>query len=124
MSTRNIVVKTFAGAVSLEPSMSGRIYVATGTTGDQVFTLPKAYPQGQEFTIISNGGGSQILVTPRSTDNIITKASEGGASVAPAAGTGIKNTTATAIKGDRIKLVSDGGVAWYTTEQSGTWASQ
>ena len=104
--------------------MSGRVYVATGTSGDQTFLLPRAYPQGQEFTFVSNGGGSQILITPRATDNIIAKASEGGASVAPAAGTGIKNTTGTTIKDDRIRLVSDGGIAWYTLEQSGTWASQ
>jgi hypothetical protein len=118
------VTKTAAPRVGIEPSMSGRIFIATATSGTQTFLLPKAFPNGQLYTVMANDAGGEILINPTASDSILFKASEGGASIAPAVGIGIKNTAGSNVVSDRITLVSDGGIAWYAIEQSGTWASQ
>lgn len=124
MAIHYSVVRTSAATVSVPAGTSPRIHVATATTGTQTFTLPKASLSGQLFGFIANDAGAEILVSPTSGDSILMKASEGGAVLNPAAGTGVKNTAATNVVGDRVILLSDGVSTWYAIEQSGTWASQ
>lgn len=103
---------------------SGTVYVATATSGEQNFSLPTAATAGLVYTFVAADAGGEIRVNPITGQTISIKASEGGASVVTAAGTGIKNTAATNVVGDLITLVSDGGTNWWMINQSGTWASQ
>jgi len=101
---------------------SNRIYVGTRTSATQVYTLP-AVAAGLSYTFVCGHASGEILVNPTGSVVINTKAANAGAAVATAAGTGIKNTAATNILGDSVVLVCD-GIAWYTVNQSGIWASQ
>jgi hypothetical protein len=101
---------------------SGRIVIATKSSATQTFTLP-AVASGLEFTFVCGHASGEILINPTGSVVLNIKASEGGAAVATAAGTGIKNTAASNILGDNITLICD-GTAWYGIKQSGTWASQ
>lgn len=109
---------------------SNVVFLANKSSGSHTFTLPPAgtsgplYRNGLVYTFVLGNTGTQLLVTPAGTDKIVMKVSEGGASLAPAGGTGVKNTTATHVLGDRLTLVSNGVDTWIAIEQSGTWASQ
>lgn len=107
---------------ALTANDSGRVYIATASSGTQTYTLP-AVAAGLIFTFICGHASGEILIDPTGSVVINTKAANAGAAVATAAGTGIKNTAATNILGDSVVLVCD-GTAWYTVNQSGIWASQ
>jgi len=124
MPIHYFAVRTAAVTTSCMPSQSERAYIATLASGTQTFFLPSASPSGQTFTFICGSAAGEILISPRSNNTISVKASEGGANVTPTAGTGIKNTGATNILGDRVTLMSDGSTGWHAISQSGTWASQ
>ena len=123
------VATKIADYTLLEGDSDG-VFLANRTSGNQTFTLPKAGTvnnlnrNGLRYTFILGNTGTQLLITPQSGDKIECKASEGGASVLTSAGTGIKNTTATHVLGDRITLVSNGVDTWIAEDQSGTWATQ
>lgn len=117
---------TYAPAVT----DSGRVYVATRTSATQTYTLPAVATAGVYFTFICGHADGEILITPQAGEAIvITSFAAVGADadtgiVAPAAGTGIKNTAATNAVGDSITLVSS-GTKWYSVGiTSGIWASQ
>jgi hypothetical protein len=104
---------------------SGATIIATKASATQTFVLPSAATAGLYFTFICGSASGEILIDPAGSESIITKAANNaGASVAPAGGTGIKNTAATNVLNDYLTLVSDGVDTWYTVAQSGIWASQ
>lgn len=104
---------------------SGTVMIATKASATQTFVLPSAATAGLEFTFICGSASGEILIDPAGSENIITKATnDAGASIAPAGGTGIKNTAATNVLNDYMTLTSDGVDTWYTVAQSGIWASQ
>ena len=104
---------------TLTTAESGATIIATKASATQTFVLPSAATAGLFYTFICGSAAGEILI------NIITKATnDAGASVAPAGGTGIKNTAATNVLNDYLTLVSDGVDTWYTVAQSGIWASQ
>ena len=113
-----------SGNKTVTAAMSGRVFVATLGSGTQTFTLPVATTVGLVYTFVCGDAAGEILVTPNAADTISIKASEGGANVTPAAGTGVKNTGASNVKNDHLTLVADGVSAWYTIAESGTWATQ
>lgn len=110
---------------TLLASESGLTMIATKASATQTFVLPSAATSGLTFTFICGSAAGEILIDPAGSENIITKAANNaGASVAPAGGTGIKNTAATNVLNDYLTLVSDGVDTWFTVAQSGVWASQ
>jgi len=110
---------------TLTAAESGTTMIATKASATQTFVLPSAATSGLSFTFICGNAGGEILIDPAGSENIITKAANNaGASVAPAGGTGIKNTAASNVLNDYLTLVSDGVDTWYTVAQSGIWASQ
>jgi hypothetical protein len=104
---------------------SGSVFVQTRASTTVTYTLPAAAP-GLEYTFVCGHADSEILVTPATGDAIVTKihAAENGTALAPAAGTGIKNTAATNVAGDFVRLVALDGTTWYGVGMAGLWASQ
>lgn len=111
-----------AATVAVTAAQSGGIFIATKGSATQTYTLP-AVAAGLIYTFIAGDAAGELLVNPTGSVVMELKASEGGATIATVAGTGIKNTAATNVKGDSITLVCD-GAKWWTSNQSGTWASQ
>jgi len=110
---------------TLTAGESGKTMIATKASATQTFVLPSAATAGMFFTFVCGSASGEILIDPDGTETILTKATnDAGASVAPAGGTGIKNTAASNVIGDYLTLVSDGVSKWYTVAQSGVWASQ
>jgi hypothetical protein len=101
------------------------VYVQTRSATTVTFTLPAAIA-GLQYTFVCGHADSEILIDPQAGDAIVTKThpSDDGAALAPAAGTGIKNTAATNVAGDHITLVALDGTTWYGIAQAGVWASQ
>lgn len=121
---RPVTVTTAAGPTSLAAADSGAVYVCTASSGTQTFSLPTAATAGLMYTFVCGHASGEILVNPITAQTISIKASEGGANVTTAGGTGVKNTAATNIINDHVTLISDGTAGWYMIAQSGTWASQ
>jgi len=123
--TRVPEITLTAATDTLTAAESGAVIIATKASATQTFTLPVGTSAGCTFTFVCGAIGGEILIDPAGTDNILTKAANNaGASVAPAGGTGIKNTAATNVLNDYLTLVCDGVDTWYTVAQSGIWASQ
>lgn len=116
---------------ALTSAQSGATFVATKTSATQTYTLPAvATSAGVTYTFICGHASGEILVTPQSGEAIVitTFAAVGAdadtAIVAPAAGTGVKNTAATNAIGDNLTLVCD-GTKWFGVGiTGGIWASQ
>ena len=123
---RHAAIVATATTLTLTSAMSGRVIIATLGSGTQTFTLPlTTVAAGLSYTFVCGSAAGEILITPNAADQISIKATgDQGASVVPAAGTGVKNTAATNVLNDHITLVSDGVSLWYTIGQSGIWASQ
>lgn len=104
---------------------SGKVFIQTRASTTVTYQLPAA-EAGLEYTFVCGNAGSEILITPASGDAIVTKihAAQDGTALAPAAGTGIKNTAATNVAGDFIRLTCLDGTTWYGTGMAGLWASQ
>lgn len=119
------VEATTAETEAVAVADSGKVFVQTRSSTTVTYTLPAA-EAGLEYTFVCGNAGSEILITPQSGDAIVTKihAAENGTALAPAAGTGIKNTAATNVAGDAITLVCLDGTTWYGTSIVGLWASQ
>ena len=126
----SVPVTTTAASVAVAASDSGTTYHATASSGTQTFTLPAA-GAGLRYTFICGHASGEILITPASGDaiNIMTFSAVGAdadtARVAPAAGTGIKNTAATNVVGDTCVLEAVDTTTWYGIGvTAGIWASQ
>lgn len=116
------VIAGLADTYALTVDDSNTTYIATKASATQVYTLP-AVQAGLVYSFVCANAAGEILINPTGSVVFNIKASEGGAAVATVAGTGIKNTAATNVAGDRITLISDGS-AWYAVQQSGIWATQ
>ena len=117
------LVESISGDETITAADSGKMFVDVKGSATTTFTLPVA-AAGLTYTFVCGDADGEILIDPQTGDAIVTKADPTGASVAPAAGTGIKNTAATNIVGDHITLVALDATTWYTVAQGGTWASQ
>lgn len=104
---------------------SGSLFVQTRSSTTVTYSLPAARA-GLEYTFVCGNASSEILINPASGDAIVTKihAAQDGTALAPAAGTGIKNTAATNVAGDFIRLIALDDVTWYGVGMAGLWASQ
>lgn len=104
---------------------SGKVYVQTRSSTTVTFTLPSA-AAGLTYTFVCGHADSEILINPQTGDAIVgkTHGAENGTGIAPAAGTGIKNTAATNVVGDHCTLVALDATTWYMTSVAGVWASQ
>jgi hypothetical protein len=104
---------------------SGKTYVQTRSSTTCTFNLPAA-AAGLTYSFVCGHADSEILITPATGDKIVgkTHGAENGSGIAPAAGTGIKNTAATNVVGDHCTLVALDDVTWYMTSVAGVWASQ
>lgn len=124
------VVTTTDATIALTADASGTVYYCTKSSGTQTFTLPAA-AAGLTFTFVCGHASGEILITPATGDaiSVFTFAAIGAdadtATVAPAAGTGIKNTAATNVIGDSVTLTAVDGTTWFSLgAATGIWASQ
>lgn len=110
---------------AVSASESGKVYVQTRSSTTVTFTLPAA-AAGLTYSFVCGNASSEILITPGTGDAIVgkTHGAENGTGIAPAAGTGIKNTAATNVVGDFCTLVALDDTTWYMTSVAGVWASQ
>lgn len=117
---------TTAAAVTVTVADRGRMFVATATSGTQTFTLPTAASMpGAELSFVCGHADGEILINPNAADQISIKGLvDHSTSVKPAAGTGVKNTAATNVLGDHLRLRSDGVLTWHEQAGAGIWASQ
>lgn len=118
------ITSTGAATLTLTAEDSMAIVYATKTSATQTFTLPAATGSGMQVTFVAGSAAGEILVNGGASDVFNLKASEGGAAVATAAGTGAKNTAATNILGDSITFVDMATNNWTGIHQSGIWATQ
>jgi len=119
------VEETTAETEAVSAAESGKVFVQTRSSTTVTYTLPSA-AAGLTYTFVCGHANSEILITPAAGDAIVTKihSAQDGTALAPAAGTGIKNTAATNVAGDSITLVCLDGTTWYGTSIVGLWASQ
>lgn len=119
------VAATTAETEGVTASESGKVFVQTRDSTTVTYSLPAA-AAGLTYTFVCGHADSEILITPVTGDAIVTKihAAENGTALAPAAGTGIKNTAATNVAGDAITLTALDDTTWYGTSIIGLWASQ
>lgn len=119
------VAPTTAETKAVGVAESGSVFVQTRASTTVTYSLPAA-AAGLTYTFVCGHADSEILVTPAAGDAIVTKihAAQDGTALAPAAGTGIKNTAATNVAGDSITLVALDATTWYGTSIVGLWASQ
>jgi hypothetical protein len=119
--TEDVTAETEA----VDAAESGKVYVQTRSSTTVTFTLPAA-AAGLTYTFVCGHASSEILITPASGDAIVgkTHGAQDATGLAPAAGTGIKNTAATNVVGDHCTLVALDTTTWYMTSVAGVWASQ
>lgn len=110
---------------AINAAESGKVYVQTRSSTTVTFTLPAA-AAGLTYTFVCGHADSEILINPQTGDAIVgkTHGAENGTGIAPAAGTGIKNTAATNVVGDHCTLTALDATTWYMTSVAGVWASQ
>jgi hypothetical protein len=110
---------------TVDAAESGKVYVQTRTSTTVTYTLPAAVA-GLQYTFVCGHANSEILITPAAGDAIVgkTHGAQDATGLAPAAGTGIKNTAATNVVGDHCTLVALDDTTWYMTSVAGVWASQ
>lgn len=129
------MIETSATTYSPTREQHGVIFHATATSGTQTFTLPAAGAQdgGLMFGFLCGHADGEILINPNSSSysiKLVTHTSVGTdvdtAVVAPAAGTGVKNTAATnAVTDILILFYAPTGAIWYSLGiATGIWASQ
>lgn len=119
------VEATTAETEAVTAAESGKVFVQTRSSTTVTYTLPAA-AAGLTYTFVCGHADSEIKITPATGDAIVTKihSAQDGTALAPAAGTGIKNTAATNVAGDAITVTALDGTSWYGTSIVGLWASQ
>lgn len=131
------VVEVLSASKTLSSADSGKIFLCA--TDALVFTLPAVgslglgtssdkAPAGTTFTFVNSGadGNNIITISPAAADAVFGSIANAAAD-SVASGTDDKdwvNTKATANKGDRVTLVSDGSTGWFIIEGVGIWASE
>lgn len=123
--SKNLTEAVTADTETISASESGKTYVQTRSSTTVTFSLPPA-EAGLRYTFVCGHASSEILINPATGDAIVGKSSgaDDGTGIAPAAGTGIKNTAATNVVGDFCTLVALDGTTWYMVAVAGVWASQ
>ena len=118
-----------AATITVTAAQSGGTFLATKSSSTQTYTLP-ATALGLKYTFICGHASGEILINQAGSEVItITSFAAVGVDadtgiIAPAGGTGIKNTAATNAIGDCITLIAS-ATAWYGVGiSSGIWASQ
>jgi hypothetical protein len=123
-------VRDLTTPIVLTAAMSGQTRIAA-STADAVttYTLPAASVAGQRFCFAADtitGSNREIDVEPPAGSDLIigTTNPAGGTGIASTAGAGhgIKNTHATAVRGNATCITSDGTNTWFMTSLIGTWA--
>ena len=105
-------------------------YIFGIATDAKTITLPLTTTVGAGFiiTVLNMGadGGNIITISPNSADGIEGEVANAAADSHPSGvdDKDIVNTKSTAIKGDRITLMSDGSGDWWVLEGVGIWASE
>jgi hypothetical protein len=125
VSAKSLTEAVTAETEVISAAETGKVYVQTRSSTTVTFTLPDA-AAGLTYTFVCGHADSEILINPQAADAIVgkTHGAENGTGIAPAAGTGIKNTAATNVVGDHCTLVALDGTTWYMTSVAGVWASQ
>jgi hypothetical protein len=126
------LVETGTGS-TLTVAKSGHLITCSAATdAASNYILPAANVAGGmtfSFVLAASALGSnrELRVnTPAGSDLIIgTTLATAGAGIATTAGAshGVKNTHATAVRGDHVSLMSDGVNTWYMTSLAGIWAA-
>lgn len=125
VSAPSLTEAVTAETETVSASETGKVYVQTRSSTTVTFTLPAA-TAGLRYTFVCGHADSEILINPATGDAIVgkTHGAENGTGIAPAAGTGIKNTAATNVVGDFCTLVALDTTTWYMVAVAGVWASQ
>lgn len=116
---------------SITSATSCGLYVANASTDAATTWVLPAATTGASFCFSqgasSLGSNREVdVATPTGTDYIVgTTTPAGGTGIATTAGAshGIKNTHATAVRGNMTCLKADGVGIWYMTAISGVWAA-
>ena len=122
-------VETIEANKTLSASDSGRLFlVATDALTISLPAVGALAPAGTHFTFVNSGadGNNLITLSPAAADAIFGTV-QNAAADSVASGADDKdfvNTKATANKGDRITLVSDGVTGWFILDGVGIWASE
>lgn len=135
---KKAMISTVSDDKTLTEDESGQIFVVD--TDAKTMTLPAVATVGKcKYTFINGGadGAVALTISPDEDDAIFGNLSSSvGANADATTANGlvaqsggaddkdIVNTKATANKGDRITLVSDGSTGWWITEGVGIWASE
>jgi hypothetical protein len=113
---------------ALTAAQSGSVFVNTAVKASDAtttFLLPTA-AAGLNYCFIEDGDASgEINITVPTAGVIVgkTDASDTGTGVAPAAGTGIKNTKDTNVRGDFVCLKAINTTTWLMYSVAGIWAA-
>jgi hypothetical protein len=130
--TTGALNETGTGATLTVARSHHLITCAAATDAASTYVLPAASVGGGMVFIFALATGTlgsnrEIKVeTPAGTDIIVgSTLATGGAPIATTAGAGhgIKNTHATAARGDAVTLISNGVGIWYMTSIVGIWAA-
>lgn len=73
--------------------------------------------------VAPTSGAGYVIKVNGTVAKMFGKVSPTGAAIAESAGKGITNTQATAVKGDCVKVYSD-GTDWFAQILAGTWARE
>ena len=110
----------------LKQSEHSALVVLNSATSLNV-TLPAQTKSGLRFTFFvktpAGSGVGHTIKVMGSTAKLYSKVSPTGAAIAEAAGKGVTNTQATAVKGDMIHVEGD-GTDWLATRIAGTFARE
>lgn len=123
---RSPIIAASSGTTVLRADQSGSTVANTGTASTTTFTLPVARA-GLSFCFVENGDAAgELLINPGTGISIVgkTHGAENGTAIATTAGTGIKNTAATNVRGDHACLTAYNATTWVMTSVAGVWASQ
>lgn len=122
-------VEVISASSTLDINDNGKVFLIA--TDALTITLPAVgatAPSGTVFTFVNSGadGNNIITLSPNASDAIFgTIANAAADSVASGADDkDFVNTKATANKGDRVTLMSDGSTGWYIIGGVGIWASE
>lgn len=99
--------------------------VIHASADNSVITLPLASScPGQDVTVINDAasGAAKLSISPNSANGIC--GTVGAVSLAGTVNKDAINTKATAVKGDYLKLISDGLLTWWIVGGVGVWAAE
>ena len=118
-------VITITADKTLRASENGAL-VVFNSSSSLIVTLPAAQ-KGLSYEVfvktVPGSGVGPLIKVHGSTAKIYSKVSATGATISESAGKGVVNTQATSVKGDSVRVTSD-GTDWFVTDIAGTWARE